>query len=428
MAFTLKNISLGVAAAATQIEGGNLGHNWNDWHRRGKIKDSSDPARATAHWDFWKEDADLMAGMGIRHYRLGIEWVRICPARDTVDQDAVEHYREELTYLRAKGISPLLTIHHFTNPMWFEETGGFTKEENINVFLEFAALVVRSFGDLVSEYITINEPNVYATESYYFGEWPPGETSMGRAMTVMSNMAACHIRAYGLIHKIRKEMGFDDTRVSFAHHMRAFDPVNPANPYHRVCTRLMARFFQGAVTSALCRGVFKWPLKAPKGHQLKRGAYIDFIAVNYYTRTMVSGFNAGTRKGAPLNDLGWEIYPEGMLRCLREHYNVIKRPIYITENGTCDNTDAFRCRYIYEHLNALCRSGLPVERYYHWCFCDNFEWAEGESARFGLVHVDYETQTRAVKKSGAFYRDVICAGRVTDALYEKYVKDQEYHF
>jgi beta-glucosidase len=427
MTFKFKDgFTLGVASAATQIEGGDSNHNWNDWYHRGRIKDGSNPARATDHWNRWREDADLMAGMGVKAYRLGIEWARICPERDTVDQEAVAHYRQELSYLREKGISVLLTIHHFTNPMWFEGMGGFTKAENIELFLRFIELTVRSFGDLVSEYITINEPNVYATESYYFGIWPPGEKSMGRAMTVMSNMAVCHIRAYALIHKIRRELGFGDTRVGFAHHMRAFDPVNRLNPYHKICTVLMKRFFQGAVTRALSRGEFTWPLKKASG--VKRGEYVDFIAVNYYSRSIVSGFSAGTRMGAPLNDLGWEIYPEGIVRCCRQHYEIIKRPIYITENGTCDNNDVFRCRYIYEHLRALADSGLPVERYYHWCFCDNFEWVEGESARFGLVHVDYETQQRTVKNSGQFYAEMLRAGGVTEDMYERYVKDQTYHF
>jgi beta-glucosidase len=310
--------------------------------------------------------------------------------------------------------------------MWFETKGGFTKTENLGDFLDFVSLAVRSFGDLVSEYITINEPNVYATESYYFGSWPPGEKSMSRAMTVMTNMAVCHIRAYELIHKIRREMGYNDTRVSFAHHMRVFAPENPRNPYHRVCAGLMARFFQGVVTHAMFFGDFKWPLKTPP--TIRHGEYIDFIAVNYYTRTTVSGFSDGTRKSAAKNDLGWEIYPEGIVRCCLQLYKLIKRPVYITENGTCDNSDAFRSRYIYEHLQALCKSDLPVERYYHWCFCDNFEWIEGESARFGLVHVDYETQTRTVKKSGEFYTEMIRSGGVTDELYEKYVKDQNYHY
>jgi beta-glucosidase len=101
-------------------------------------------------------------------------------------------------------------------------------------------------------------------------------------------------------------------------------------------------------------------------------------------------------------------------------------PVYVTENGTCDNRDAFRCRYLCDHLKTLCESDLPVERYYHWCFTDNFEWCEGESARFGLVHVDYATQARTVKQSGRFVSDVIAAGGVTEELYARYVQPQRY--
>lgn len=427
MAFKLKEgFLLGAASAATQIEGGECGHNWNDWYHRGNITDGSDPARSTGHYNLWREDADLMAEMGLKAYRLGIEWARLCPAEDKVDESAIEHYRKELAYLHEKGISVLLTIHHFTNPMWFEEKGGFTRSENIKYYLDLVALVVRSFGDLVSEYITINEPNVYATNSYYFGSWPPGEKSFRKAMSVMSNMSVCHIRAYGLIHKMRREMGYRDTKVSFAIHMRVFDPAHPANPWHRICAMFLEHFFQSAITQAMCFGRFNWPLKASS--QTEYGEYCDFIAVNYYTRSAVSGFKDGVRKNAPKNDLGWEIYPEGIVRCSEKIYSRIKRPIYISENGTCDNTDTFRCRYIYEHLRAISESGLPVERYYHWCFCDNFEWIEGEHARFGLVHVDYETQKRTIKRSGAFYSEVIRAGGATDEIFDKYVKSQEYHF
>jgi beta-glucosidase len=427
MAFRLLDgMALGAASAATQIEGGDCNSSWNDWYRRGRISDGSDPARADDHWNRWREDADLMAEMGIRYYRLGIEWARLCPARGGVDEQAVAHYREELTYLCGKGIAPLLTLHHFTNPMWFEEKGGFEKAENLDDFLDFVKLAVLRFGDLVSEYITINEPNVYATEGYYFGHWPPGVKSLRRAITVMSHMAVCHIKAYALIHRLRREMGFDDTRVSFANHMRVFDPAMPRNFYHRVCARLLEHFFQGAITGAFCLGAFKWPLR--KAPEVAPGEYIDFIAVNYYTRTTVYGFGDGTRYGVPKNDLGWEIYPDGIVHCCKRHLEIIRRPVWITENGTCDEFDLFRSRYIYEHLEALVLSGLPIERYYHWCFCDNFEWIEGESARFGLVHVDYGTQARTVKKSGCFYADIIRNRGVTEEMYEKYVKDESYHF
>lgn len=426
---------LGAATAATQIEGGELGHTWNDWYHRGRIKDGSNPARATDHYNRWKEDADLMASMGLKVYRLGLEWARICPTQDSVDEAVVIHYREELLYLKQKGILPLLTIHHFTNPMWFEALGGFSKWENVNYFIHFVTLVVTRFGDLVSEYITLNEPNVYATHGFYYGSWPPGEKSMKQCLKVMSVMAACHIESYELIHHLREEMGYGDTKVGFAQHMRVFEPANPYNPWHRACTFILDQFFQVLVSKAMVHGVFRWPLrnhltrsdKKPVGQKAGKGEYCDFIGLNYYSRSTVSGLGDGVRKGTKKNDLGWEIYPEGIVRTAQRLYKLIPRPVYITENGTCDGSDQFRSRYIYEHLQQIMNSDLPIQRYYHWCFCDNFEWAEGESARFGLVHVDYDTQQREVKQSGEFYSAMIREGGVTEEIYDRYVKNQAYH-
>ncbi|MBN1411762.1 MAG: glycoside hydrolase family 1 protein [Spirochaetales bacterium] len=427
MSFKLKkNFLMGAATAATQIEGGECGHNWNDWYRQGKITDNSNPARANDHYNRWKEDIDLMAEMRIKIYRFGIEWARICPAEDRVDEEAINHYREEIKYLIKKKMKPLLTIHHFANPMWFENKGGFTNSGNIPVFLKYVKTVIESFGDLVPEYITINEPNVYATQSYYYGLWPPGGKSMLTAYKVMSNMAACHIEAYKMIHEMRKKMGHEDTKVSFALHARIFDPLKPHNSWHRICTYLLDRFFQQAIMEAMTLGVFRWPIT--KVDTAGKGEYCDFIAINYYTRSTISGFRDGVRKGSPKNDLGWEIYPNGIMRACLNYYRLIRRPIYITENGTCDNNDAFRSLYIHDHLKVLSELDLPVERYYHWCFCDNFEWIEGESARFGLVHVDFETQERTVKKSGEFYKEIIENHGVTDEMYDKFVKDREYHY
>lgn len=425
MSFQLKEgMTLGVASAATQIEGGDTGHNWNDWYRRGKIKDGSDPARADDHYRRWKEDADLMAVMGIRAYRLGVEWSRLEPEEGVFDREAVLHYRRELRYLKKLGIEPLLTIHHFTNPMWFEKKGAFSRMENSRYYLRLVRLCVRYFGDLVSEYITINEPDVYAVNSWFFGDWPPGEKSLVKTMDVMSVMAYCHIKAYETIHRMRAAMGYEDTKVSFANHLRVFEPKNPKNPAHRFSAWGADWLFQGAMTVAMCCGRFLPPMRN-LGH-VPEGEYCDFQALNYYARSTVSGLRDGVMEHAPVNDLGWEIYPEGIVQCARRLYEILPRPIYITENGTCDNRDVFRCRYLYDHLKALCDSDLPVERYYHWCFCDNLEWLEGQSARFGLVHVDYETQKRTVKKSGQFYCAMIAEGGVDDSLYEEYVAGETY--
>jgi beta-glucosidase len=416
---------LGVSSAATQIEGGCTGHSWNDWYDKGHIKDGSDPAVADDHWNRWREDVDLMADMGIRAARFGVEWSRLMPEEGRPDASAAARYREEIEYMRQKGIDPLLTIHHFTNPMWFENRGGFAEKDNLHFFLELTELVVKSFGDLVSNYITVNEPNIFAVCGYMNGAWPPGRKSPADAFRVMSNMAWCHIQAYNMIHAMRRDMGFDDTMVGFANHVRAFDPKNPKNPVHIAAAKAAEWGFQGAVTRASMRGDFIAPLRSP--FIVPMGEYADFIGVNYYSRSTVSGLSDGVRENCPKNDLGWEIYPEGIVRCTVKLLKVLHRPVWVTENGTCDMEDAYRARYICEHLKAMTDSGLPFERYYHWCFCDNFEWLEGESARFGLVHVDYETQQRTVKNSGRFYSEASAAGGVTEEIYEKYVSGEKYN-
>ena len=425
MKFSLpKGMLLGVSTASTQIEGGEVGSGWNDWYKKGRILDGTDPATGNDHWVKWQEDTALLSQMGMQLYRFSIEWARLMPQPDQVDEDAVDRYRQELLALKKAGIRPLLTIHHFSNPMWFENMGAFTKKENLHHYMKLVALAVDRFGDLCSDYITINEPNVYATNSYFFGTWPPGEKKLGLTIAVMENLAICHIQAYNLIHAKRKEMGYTDTMVGNANHVRVFEPKNPGNPWHRFCARLTRWLFQDALTDAMTLGKFALPLR--NWANIPRGEYTDFIGVNYYSRSTLSGIGDGVREGSPRNDLNWEIYPQGIVACARDLYRLLPRPIWITENGTCDNDDRFRSRYLYEHLLALCDSGLPVERYYHWCFCDNFEWIEGNSAKFGLVSVDPATRQRQIKGSGRFYSEIIQNGGVTEEMYQNYVNGQEY--
>jgi beta-glucosidase len=420
------NILLGVSSSSAQIEGGGFSHTWSDWYEKGHIRDGTNPARANDHLHRWKEDIDLMAEMGVSIYRLSVEWARIEPQKGSYDEAAVQWYRCLLQYIKSKGIAPLLTLHHFTNPLWFEENGGFAEPANIPVFLRFAEYAVRQFGDLVDEYVTINEPNVFAVIGYAAGMFPPGMKSVRTAVRVMSVMASCHIQAYSLIHRIRREMGYANTKVGFAHHARVFAPKSGRNLWHRLNAYMSSRMFQDALTRACLKGHFSFPMKK-YGH-LRRGEYADFLALNYYTRSTVTFLgNGAVRDGSPRNDLGWEIFPEGIALCANKLYRLLKRPVYVTENGTCDNNDTFRCRYIYDHLKALVNSGLPVERYYHWSFTDNFEWCEGESARFGLVHIDYSTQKRTVKNSGRFYAAMIKNKSVTSGMFDEYVAPQEYH-
>ena len=425
MDFSLpKGLSMGVSTASMQIEGGDVNANWNDWYRKGNIKDGTNPATGNDHWEKWQQDTAIMEQMGLQLYRFSVEWARLMPQEGTVDENAVARYRQELESLRDKNIRPLLTIHHFSNPMWFENKGAFTKRENLHHYLDLVTLVVERFGDLCSDYITINEPNVYATNSYFFGMWPPGEKSLGKTIAVMENLAWCHIRAYQIIHKIREQRGLQDTMVGCANHLRVFAPKNPKNLWHKLSAKLTSYLFQDALTDAMTLGRFPLPMR--NWDKLPKGAYTDFIGLNYYTRSTVSGIGDGVRENSPRNDLDWEIYPQGLVDCAAKLYKVLPKPIWVTENGTCDNDDRFRCRYLYEHLKAISQSTLPFTRYYHWCFCDNFEWVEGNSAKFGLVEVDPKTRARAVKRSGEFYTQVIRAGGVTEEIYRNFVAGQEY--
>lgn len=409
-----EGFALGAATAATQIDGNCKNSTWYDWYTKGHIKDGSNPDIATMHRKFLQEDTALMAKMGIRHYRFGLEWARIEPEEGVFSEEEFSRVREEILLLQQNGIAVLLTLHHFSNPLWFEEKGGFLSPDYLEIFLRFTQTVIEKLGDLVCEYVTVNEPNVYAVGGYYGGGFPPGQNSYGKTLRVIKNMGVCHRSAYRCIHEARQKMGYRDTKVGFAHHMRAFTPYNPKNPLHRIFSKVSEHFFQANISKTYLLG------KRADG-----GPFADFLAVNYYSRTASKGLADATFPGVPVNDLGWEIYPPGIAECCASLHQLLPNlPIYITENGTADAADSFRSRYIYEHLKALADSGLPVTRYYHWCFVDNFEWLEGFTARFGLVELNTETLERSVKKSGAFYSKMIECGGVTEEMAQEVLLEQ----
>jgi beta-glucosidase len=412
---------LGVATAATQVEGGDRNNSWYDWAARGHVKDGSTPLRANDHWKRFREDIARMASMRVQVCRMGLEWSRFEPEEGRFDAAAIAHYRDELQALRAAGIRPLVTLHHFSNPMWFEERGAFETPDGIDVFLRFVRKAVESLGDLCSEWVTINEPNVYATNGYFFGDWPPGKKDLRLAMRVMRHMAVAHMRAYRAIHEIRSGCGFGGaTKVGFANHFRVFVPMRAGSLVDRIGARAMERLFQGAVTRSMLTGRLSLPLG--HGRPCGKGPFADYIGVNYYTRSAVKGFSAGILPGVPASDLGWEAFPDGLAQIVRKCRRIAPLPVWITENGICVRDDRRRIRYVAEHL-AQVAEDPSVERYYHWTFIDNFEWLEGEGAPFGLIALDFATQERRERASGRFFADVIAARGLTWELVEKYRKD-----
>ena len=421
-----KRLMLGAVSSSAQIEGGSIDHNWMEWERKGRLHDSSSFSNACDHWNLWREDIDIMAAMGIETYRFSIEWARIEPRAGVFDQEAIARYREEIEYMLSSGIRPCLTLHHFTNPTWFERRGAFLYPGNVKTFLRYVGLVVKCFGDLISDYVTFNEPNIYALLGYGGEGFPPGDNNLVSSRRVLSVMAGCHIRAYEKIHRMRERMGYQDTKVGVALHMRAFAPLSPMSFLQRKSIEISKWGFQDSAAKAFLKGEFRFPMQNLGG--FKKGIYCDYIGVNYYTRNHMN-LPAGdlVRPQDPKSDFGWEIYPQGLAEVMRELRAICPKPIWVTANGICDDTDRFRSLYLYDQLSVLVQSELPVERYYYWSFLDSFEWLEGESKRYGLVHVNFRTQERTVKKSGHFYREIIENHGVTAEMTERYVEGENYH-
>lgn len=420
--YALGNLRIGAASAPTQIEGGDVASNWRDFaDRPDTIKDATSPRWATGHWERWRQDTALLGELGLQIYRLGIDWARLEPRPGVFDEDALAHYRAEISAIRALGVEPLVTLHHFANPSWFEALGAWEEERSVELWLRFVRFAVGSLEDLVTQWCTVNEPNVYAGGGYVFGQFPPGRSGAWPALRrVMRHLAIAHCRAYKLIHDLQPA-----AQVGFAHHLRDFAPLNPRNPAHRALARANRYIFQDALSDAMLGGRFPKVLgRQPR--EVTPGPHYDYLGINYYSRTAVSKLADGRFPDVPVSDLDWEIWPAGLVRVARDLHEKYPGPIWVTENGTCDTKDSFRARFLHDHLGAMVGSGLPFERYYHWCLVDNWEWAEGQTAPFGLVHLNWETHERTIKDSGRFLAGVIAARGVTQELYDTFVAGQSY--
>lgn len=424
---------MGSATAATQIEGGDRNNTWFRWCETGHIHDASHCLRAADHWNRYSDDIRLMKDLNHDTYRMGLEWSRIEPAPETFNLAAIEHYRDEIMALQQNGIKPLVTLHHFSNPLWLEDAGGWENPDAVIHFIRYTRYVLEHLGDLVSDWVTINEPNVFLIYGYVRGIWPPGKKDIGSMFKAMRHVVTAHIQSYRAIHQIRTGKNFPGrTLVGVAHHLRVFDPEND-QWLNRIPARLTRYLFQELFLSSMATGRFGFPLgfgQYPAG----KGRFYDFIGINYYSRDMVRfKLDPGNMFGAlkvneeaETNDLGWEIYPEGLYRLCKRYYSIYQAPIFITENGICDAADSKRARFMYDHLVQIARligEGIPVDRYYHWSLLDNFEWLEGESARFGLVANDFETQDRIIRPSGRFYGEICREKAVTQEMIKEYLEN-----
>lgn len=382
---------------------------------------------ACDHWNRFESDFALLQKMGVNSYRLGLDWSRFEPAPGQRDHAALDHFRRMIESLQKKKIRPLLTLSHFAVPQWWLERGGWTKENNSLDFLRFVEWVVPALGDLVSDYITFNEPNVYALFAYMEGRWPPGHSGLRgyfESQVCLRNQLLTHFKVYDYLHELHTRKGWTRPNVSVAKHVRVFEPINPESTFDRDRNAEAQRRFNHVFLDGIQSGRLPKPLGS--NEKIHDGGAWEFLGINYYSRTLI-GFDLfapqtlfikalpNGKPGAPQNDLGWEIYPEGLTQILKNLYHRYRVPIRITENGIASVDDTKRVDFLQSHLRATqeaIESGVPVQGYYHWSFMDNFEWAEGYAPRFGLVEVDYTNQKRTLKPSARYYGRIIAGGAV----------------
>ena len=423
--FSLKpNLLLGVTSVPVQVDGGDVPGVWREWAAAGHIRDGSDPAVAAGHWERWREDVMLMRSLSVQTVRFGVDWARIEPEEGSFDDAALQHVKEELMLLIGMSIRPLIVLHQCADPIWFAAKGGWEKPDNLRCFIIYVERVLRAIGHLANEYLTFCRPNTYVFNGWVNGLWPPGKKKLSAAMAAMSGICGAHIRAYRLIHDVRRELGFSDSRVSFALEHRVFVPRSRINPLHRASAAEMERIFQALPAVAMLTGEFRAPLKCP-GKE-RRGTFADFHAIDYGGRSAVAGLSESALPDGFKNDLGRELWPEGVFRASRKLLKLRPMSIYLC-CGACDVNDSFRSRFLYDALKLVCESKLPVKRWYYDSFLDGFNWVDGCYARCGLVSVEFGTMERSVKRSGEFFAKIIRRGGVTEKMYDKFVAEQKYH-
>ena len=398
----------GVATSAFQLEGSPHA-DWTNWDAI-----LSDKPGITGHYDLYKEDLALLKYLGVNAYRFSIEWSRIQPREDAWDHEAVAHYQDIIDILRGYGIEPMVTLHHFTNPLWFTAKYPWHEEGSVEKFTAYVERLVSEMRG-VKYWITFNEPYVILLGGYLEGCTPPGVRDAGKAFAALKNIFTCHGRAYDIIH------GRDpNAQVSIAHNMSVFAPWKKWNPLDRLLKKTANFFYNHSIINAFQTGVFvvKFPFARAVEIAVPIKDKLDFFGVNYYTRIHLR-FNPFKKMGVELRHLdldghgltniGWEVHPRGLEKVLR-YASRLNLPLIITENGIATHDAQRKADYLKRHVDVLercLRSGLDVRGYYCWTLIDNYEWLQGLDARFGLYRVDFSTLKRIPTPAATYYAYLI---------------------
>ena len=420
-----KDFLWGSATSSHQVEGNCTNNNWFQFEsavdKEGKPRISNGQKAGVCcdQWNRYKEDIQLMKALSLNAYRFSVEWSKIEPEQGEFDESALDHYEQVVGELLAGGIEPMVTLHHFTNPLWFEEKGAFLQEDSPEIFARFVERVVRRLGSKVKLWCTINEPSVYAFNGYFIGGFPPAERNLQTAATVFRNLLRSHTAAYTCIKRIEPQ-----AQVGLVVVMLIYEPSSRWNLLDVAFSRLLRRNMSDSHLIYLTEGRLKFSIPGMARESFNSGVRdaFDFVGVNYYMRFLWKFRPFGKKKldivkNAPpekLTDMGWEIYPEGLYRVLKLVSGYTSKPIYITENGIADDSDKKRAKFIEDHLlvlNKAITDGMNIKGYFYWSLIDNFEWAHGFEKRFGLYHVDYTTLKRTLREGSRKYPEIIQKSR-----------------
>lgn len=429
----------GVATSSFQIEGaahadGKGRSIWDDFcEQPGAIADASNGMVACDHYHRWKDDLDLIQGLGVDAYRFSVSWPRVRPGGTGAwNEKGLDFYERIVDGLLERGIKPYLTLNHWDLPSELQARGGWTDRDTVHRFVEYARGIDKRMGDRVSSITTHNEPWVVSVLGYEQGIFAPGIKSRAAAMQASHHLLLSH----GLALQALREQG-SKTRLGIVLNL---SPVSSAtdSPEDKAQARLedgkllrwyMDPLFKGSYPQDVLDHLGADAPRVESGDLAAIGARMDFMGVNYYSRAVVSSKGPWDVKqsGLPITDMGWEVYPEGLTELLvRMHTDYAVPPLYVTENGGAFKDelhsgqvhDADRTDYIARHIEAVAaamRQGVRMEGYMVWSLLDNFEWASGYAKRFGIVHVDYATQKRTLKDSARWYAAMLHSRKAPQA-------------
>lgn len=426
----------GVASAAFQVEGHHdESDNWGWWETQkdaqGKDRVYEPAGTGNDEWNLYPEDIKNMLDLGVDSYRFSVSWSKIMPSEYEFSEDALAHYDELINALLEAGIKPMITLHHFSHPMWFERKGGFDKEANIEDFVRFSAKVFERYGDRVKFFITFNEPAVYGYGRHVDGNHPNPykEPSFQRLGLMLKHTLMAHDQVYDAIKNLPNGQ---DAQVGLTKSMMQMDPYSIYDLGDQIIAHFAQKLFAGAYVNYFSKGVFDFQAfpvgadvvyKNPNPEQIK----LDFIGLNYYSHNafdlQYANFDLD-EAAKPLyyprethTDMGYGYYPEGLYRAIRD-LSVINKPIYITENGIGLGVKREKLRQqhlktaLYDVSKAI-KDGYDVRAYYYWSLNDNFEWDYGYSKTFGLFNVSRDTPTpeRTPKATALLYKKMIKAAK-----------------